>query len=299
MRQNLSMSQSWPAPLSQLILEGWEALQRGHHPAAVTLFRKALAQEPNIPEAHLGLALASRPGPDYLDWLAWLHQTLAPACYLEIGVETGQSLRLARPPTRAIGIDPAPQVGDAPFAAATEILPLTSQDFLTDSSRATALVGGIDFAFIDGDHRFPTVLADFLELERLMAPGGVIALHDVWPLDELTAAPERASGFYAGDGWKLLPCLRAVRPDLDILTIAAAPTGLALVGGFSVRSSLLRDRYPDLCSAFGDLPYATLARDPDRILGLVGNDEQARAQIGHWLSAVRGRASSSAKSSAI
>jgi len=37
----------------------------------------------------------------------------------------------------------------------------------------------IDFAFIDGDHYYPGVKADFIEYGKMVRPGGLIAFHDI------------------------------------------------------------------------------------------------------------------------
>jgi predicted O-methyltransferase YrrM len=37
-----------------------------------------------------------------------------------------------------------------------------------------------DFGFIDGDHKFESVFADMLYMTRLVRPGGVIVIDDVW-----------------------------------------------------------------------------------------------------------------------
>lgn len=39
----------------------------------------------------------------------------------------------------------------------------------------------IDFAFIDGDHFYPGVKADFIEYGKMVRPGGLIAFHDICP----------------------------------------------------------------------------------------------------------------------
>jgi len=38
-----------------------------------------------------------------------------------------------------------------------------------------------DFAFIDGDHTYEGVRADWLAWSTLVRPGGVVAFHDTWP----------------------------------------------------------------------------------------------------------------------
>jgi len=37
----------------------------------------------------------------------------------------------------------------------------------------------IDFVFIDGDHFYPGVKADFIEYSKMVRPGGLIAMHDI------------------------------------------------------------------------------------------------------------------------
>lgn len=256
MTPKLSLTQDWPQPLRQMILEGCDALARGDTARACTCFEQALEQQPNIPEAHLGLALAQRPGPSYLQWLSRLHATLKPKVYLEIGVETGKTLHLAQPPTYAIGIDPAPapQVAEG-AATTTQIHPMTSQAFFASSQARANLPAPVDLAFIDGDHGLASVLHDFMQVEAVSHPDGIILLHDTWPLNALTAAPVRATGFYTGDGWKLLPCLRAIRPDLHIVTIAAPPTGLTVISSLNPHSRVLHQRFQDILDTYAPLPY--------------------------------------------
>lgn len=42
----------------------------------------------------------------------------------------------------------------------------------------------VDFAFIDGDHTYEGVKADFLNYGNLVRPGGVIAFHDILPTSD-------------------------------------------------------------------------------------------------------------------
>jgi len=279
MKEQLTLTHDWPEPIRHLILEGLAALERGETADACRHLEQALRLEPNLPEAHLGLALARRPGPDYLDWLKRLHETLRPTVYVEIGIETGESLRLAQPPTYAFGIDPAPRVDGRTWQTETRIHALTSDAFFETPDCVASLPGPVNFAFIDGDHRFEAVLRDIAHLEPLMALDGVIALHDTYPLNELTADPVRQTGFYSGDGWKAVLCLRAVRPDIQILTLPAAPTGLTLLTGFDPQSRLLQDRLPALVEAYAPLPYRALTAAPTRLLSLTANDESALDQL--------------------
>lgn len=286
---DIELTQPWPLPLRRLLLEARRDLRRGRATQAVLGFERALELEPNIPEAHLGLALARRPGPGYRKWLEILHGALRPGLYVEIGVETGRTLRIAKPGTAVIGIDPDPRLpADGAAAPDVRVFAMTSQEFFATSEAVAALPGPVDLAFIDGDHRFASVLHDFLELEARMAPDGVIALHDTWPLDARTAGSTRLTGFYSGDGWKLVPCLRALRPDLRLMTIPAAPTGLTLVTGLDPASTLLRRRFDRILAAFAPLPYGAGA---EHSLALVRNDGAALDQLLAW------RAMATAKSS--
>lgn len=276
----LALTQPWPLPLRRLLLEGRQAVRRGQADVACQRYEAALRIEPNIPEAHLGLALARRPGPDYRAWLKTLHDTLKPAVYLEIGVETGRTLRLAGPATTAVGIDPAPRLpADAPLAGRVRVIAMTSQAFFADAEATASLPGAIDLAFIDGDHRFPAVLHDFIAVEAHMAPDGIIALHDTWPLDPTTATATRRTGFYTGDGWKLIPCLRALRPELRLLTLAAPPTGLTLVTALDPSSTVLRRRLDSILAAYARLPYGPAG---ERLLALGGNAPAALDQVLAW-----------------
>ena len=44
-----------------------------------------------------------------------------------------------------------------------------------------AEAGGVDLAFIDGDHSVPGVLADFKAVEPILNTGGYVLLHDTYP----------------------------------------------------------------------------------------------------------------------
>lgn len=258
-------------------------LADGRAGQAEAVLRTALALEPNLPKVNLALARLRWPGPDYRHWLGWLHQVLRPRLYVEIGVERGASLALARPPTQVIGIDPAP-VGDplAGCAAPARLYRQPSAQFLSAPPADSGLrTGGFDLAFIDGDHRFASVLDDFIALEAWAAPGAVIVLHDTLPLTVATAAPQRCSGFYTGDGWKIVPCLRALRPQLRIVTLPVAPTGLTLVTGLDPASQVLAGRRQDILDSYARMDATRAVERPAAVLGPLGVSEPG--WVSRWL----------------
>lgn len=245
---------------------------------------QALAREPDLPYLHAELAGMRWPGANFHQVLAWLHELLAPAVYLEIGVEKGLSLALARPPTQVVGVDPQP-IGDpaAGCAAPVQLYAMKSADFLRAPPAGCALRRrGFNLAFVDGDHRFEAVLDDFIALERWAAPGAVLALHDTLPLDDATAAPARRTAFYTGDGWKLVPCLRALRPDLRVVTLPVAPTGLTLVAGLDPASHVLRARRQPILDSYGPLDAVRAVTRTEVVMGPLGVNR--REWIADWLS---------------
>lgn len=247
---------------------------RGDQPKAETSLRQMLHREPNLPGVHLTLARLRWSGPDYLAWLAWIHHRLKPGLYLEIGVESGRSLALAGAKTQVIAIDPEPQ-GDPlqNCTAATQLYRQTSADFFSKIPQESGLQQrGFDLAFIDGDHRFESALDDFIALERHAASEAFILLHDTLPLSENTSNRVRQTGFYSGDVWKIVPCLRALRPDLKITTLPTAPTGLTVVTGLDAQSSLLSERRHLITEVYGRLPSATAINNPDELLSIGKND---------------------------
>src|SRR5919107_2890242 len=100
----------------------------------------------------------------YLDFLAGLHERLAPPTYLESRVRHGDSLALARGP--AVGIDPEFEL-QAELRDDTKLFAETSDEYF-DRDDPLAPFGGepIAFAFIDGMHLAEFVVRDFANVER-------------------------------------------------------------------------------------------------------------------------------------
>jgi hypothetical protein len=167
--------------------------------------------------------------PTYYELLAAAHELLRPRRYVEIGVHTGRSLALAGAEVEVIGVDPAlPGSLEVVPGPLVRLVPTTSDEFFLDP----ALAGPIDLAFVDGLHLAEQALRDIANLEPLMAPDGVILVHDCVPIDAETATRERTTIVWSGDVWKVVPILRAARPDLALTVLDAAPTGVAVITGF-------------------------------------------------------------------
>jgi hypothetical protein len=233
------------SPAGRFAAHAGELLAAGRRDQAIAECRRALELEPDCLEAHVCLARAKRPGDDYLVWLRRFHELLRPSIYLEIGVDVGRTLRLARPPTLAIGVDPSPPPA-ATFAAETHLFGITSDEFFRSAAGTELGERPVDLAFVDGLHLFEQALKDFIHLERHAARGSVVLFHDCLPIDAPTASRERATGFWTGDVWKILPILAEHRPDLEVFVIPAYPTGLAVVTRMDPSSAVLEERFDSI-----------------------------------------------------
>jgi hypothetical protein len=232
----------------------------------------ALSFDPDLVEAHVGLATLRMPGDNYVAWLDRLQRHLAPAAYLEIGIARGETLALARPPTCAIGVDPAPTI-NVPFQTETHIFRETSDAFFAQDRLSSVLAGrGVGLAFIDGLHEFAQSLRDFVNVEAVCDRRSVVLMHDTVPLDEVTQRPERQRRFYTGDVWKTVLCLKAFRPDLRVVTISTPWTGLTMITGLDPQSRVLVDRFDEAVARFADTPYSEIERDLRSALNMAPND---------------------------
>jgi hypothetical protein len=244
----------------------------GNEGKSASEYRAALSFDDDLVQAHLGLSKLRMPGDDYLVWLERLHTALVPESYLEIGIARGQSLAYARPPTRAVGVDPEPTI-NAPLKAETHIFCETSDVFFSERRLAPLLnARPLALAFIDGLHVFQQSLKDFMNVEAVCGPRSVVLIHDTVPLDEPTQRPDRQKQFYTGDVWKTVLCLKHYRPDLDIFTIATPPSGLTIVIGLDPTSGVLRDNYDQAVARFIDTSFSAVEFILDTALNVIPND---------------------------
>lgn len=228
---------------------------RGDLPGALAAYERAQELAPASGSAREALfvltAEREMPGEDYYFWLQRFHELLCPSSYVEIGLGHGRSLALAGPKTKAIGIDPYQGLWKhlnyvSPHTPAT-LFPLTSDDFFAQHDLASVLgQPTFDLAFIDGLHLFEQVLKDFINLERYARKDSVVLIHDCLPIAPIVAERERCTGFWTGDVWRIIPCLKTFRPDLEIFTIPTKPSGLGVVTNLDATSTVLSDNYDDI-----------------------------------------------------
>jgi hypothetical protein len=218
------------------------------------------------------LANAMLPGEFYFDVLRRIIARLEPRTYVEIGVFQGDSLKLVRRAEAVVGIDPQPQLTWT-LDPHMRIFNETSDAFFEKYDLTRELGGrAVDLAFIDGMHLFEFALRDFANLERCCQRNSTIVVHDSYPVDALSASREPRHVNWSGDIWRLIVLLKKYRPDLEIHTIATAPTGLTIVSNLDPASTFLRDNLPRLYEEFLAVDYTYLETDKDEKLSLVPND---------------------------
>jgi hypothetical protein len=241
------------------------------------------ARDATLLAEHLNESLRRLPGPAYYRVLNWIHQILRPANYIEIGVHKGISLIQARRETPTLGIDPSPSIEPRikdELPDATTIYELTSDAFFARYDLSDLLGGPVELAFIDGLHLFEQVLRDFVNLEKHSTAGTVMLLHDCLPLDEVTASREQTTDFYCGDVWKAALALRRQRPEMEMITVPTAPTGLCLVRGLDNSNRRLEDDLPDIVATYRDLDFDYYLAHRDEMPPAIPNDEEA---VRDWL----------------
>ncbi len=254
----------------------------GRPERAAELCRAALQAE-DYSAAHLGahhmLAELEFPGEDYFQILARIHEHLKPATYLEIGIAQGASLEIVRPETLALGVDPNPQLRKQP-GPNQRVFAQTSDDFFAKCDIASELGDKtVDLAFIDGLHHLEFALRDFINVEKYCSPNSVVLIHDVYPIDAMSAARERASQFWSGDIWRLILILKKYRPDLTVNVIGARPTGLGIVQNLDPHSTVLSQRLQEIIDESLALDISVLDGRKDEMLNRFPNDWASIARL--------------------
>ena len=230
-------------------------------------------------KTHLMLAELEFPGEDYFRVLARIHEYLKPATYLEIGIDQGRSFEIVRPETLTLGVDPNPGLRK-PVGPRQRVFAQTSDDFFEKCDVVSELGGKtLDLAFIDGMHQFEFALRDFINIERYCSPDSIILIHDVYPIDAMSAARERVSEFWSGDIWRLILLLKKYRPDLTVNTIGVRPTGLGIVQNLDPGSHVLRERQHEIIDEFLALDISVLDGRKKEMLNYFPNDWTSIARL--------------------
>lgn len=234
----------------------------------VTLPEAAPAPPPDPRLEDPRFAVPPLAGEHYYQVLTRLHRVLEPQSYLEIGIRDGRSFALAR--CASVGIDPAFNIIPAAVVnkPASHLYRMASDAFFARHDPKALLGGPVDIAFLDGMHLFEFLLRDVMHVERHCRPNSILVLHDCLPSDigmarrdrhwSEAAGPTRSPSAWAGDVWKVLAILRALRPDLRIMVLDAAPTGLVLVTGLDPANTVLQERYFDIVEEYQALDLATI-----------------------------------------
>ena len=207
----------------------------------------------------------------YLDLLAGIHERSRPRTYLEIGMRNGESLALARPETMVIGIDPLPTVWNKLNADVGLYFETSDDFFATNDVPALLHDQPIDLAFIDGMHLFEYALRDFRNVERNAAADSVILIHDCLPPSAQAATRDRQTALWTGDTWKVICCLAAMRPDLEISTVAVKASGLGIIRNLDPHNTDLFDRYDEAIERFQPLGFEHIDGRQDEMLHVVPN----------------------------
>lgn len=194
---------------------------------------------------------------DYISALRFVHETLRPANYWEIGCRLGISLGLSRCPT--VGIDPDFEIRTQ-LVAPTQLFKMTSDEFFARRDVAGIMHQPIDLAFIDGMHAVEFALRDFMNLEKHAGPYSVIAIDDLLPQHMDYATRERNTQIWTGDVYRVIPILRHYRPDLDIKIYDVEMKGFGLVSRLDPSSRVLADNYAKIESeiAAGQWSFSTV-----------------------------------------
>jgi hypothetical protein len=265
---------SAPANLGALSLKAQMLAALGNPGEARALMIRVAEAHADYPGALPFLAGLAFPGPQYRDVLARVHQLLAPDTYLEIGLDTGSTLALARTASIAVGVDPEGTRG-RPVPPNTRVYPMKSDAFFAGETPATAFDGRpVELTFVDGMHWFEYALRDFANAERWSGPASTIVMHDCLPVLPVAASRERATSFWVGDVWKVLEALLEYRPELRISVVPTAPSGLVVVRGLDPESTVLFSKHDEIVSRYRPLEYPSSHGEWPARYRIVQNSEQ-------------------------
>ena len=183
---------------------------------------------------------------DKHEMLKQLHDIIKPKFYMEIGVQTGKSLRLAE--CRALGIDPMPLLSEK-LKLNMEVQEQTSDAFFETYAKSV-LTEPLDLVFIDGMHLFEYALRDFINVESYASQNTIIVIDDIYPGHPCQAERDRKTRAWTGDVWKVLAILKEYRKDLIINTLDIYPTGLMVIQKLDSTNKVLQNEYQNIVKKY-------------------------------------------------
>lgn len=195
----------------------------------------------------------------YKTFLPQLHDIIAPAHYVEIGIRHGYSLSLS-PNAEKIAIDPSYAAEDMEFEVHNVTFnKMTSDDFFAKNT----LPHSFDLAYIDGLHLFEYALRDYMNLEKYAKPGSIIIVDDVIPRNREEADRQPTGGAWVGDVWKIIKCFEKYRPDLaaSMHLTGSEPTGCLVVTQPDPENRALSDNYDAILAEFLAEDYPDMPDD--------------------------------------
>ncbi len=220
--------------------------------ATLACCQRALSEYTDLNAAYHLMAAAIMPGDYYRALLGRFHDWLQPEGYVEIGVAEGDTLALAKPATKVVGIDPFPRINKK-ITSRAKIYPITSDEFFATYDLLNELgTATVRMAFIDGLHLFEQVLKDFINLERYAHKQTVILIHDCLPVARILAERRPATDLWCGDVWKIVPCLKRYRPDLTVAVIPSPPSGLGMITNLDPSSTVLQENFGQISADYKD-----------------------------------------------
>jgi len=246
-----------PRHLVAAYTAAWLNIELGRPGEAVKYLLELVREYPDYPAALGTLASVLMPGPSYRDVLTYVNQALRPLTYLEIGVETGATLRLARTAKRIVGVDPNLELLQRDeITSRARLHACTSDEFFEKHTLASEFDSmPLDLAFIDGMHSFEFVLRDFRSVESWANDHTIVILHDVLPILPLVAERNRRTKFWVGDVWKAIWLLVEYRSDLEISIVPTPPSGLAIVRGLNSANWIDPIRWNGAIECYSELAY--------------------------------------------
>jgi len=196
------------------------------------------------------MSIPSNNGIYYVDFIAQLCRKREAAKYLEIGVQAGLNLA-GLEVKHAVGVDPGfcLSVDPTQHKESLALYRMTSDAFFLNYDDSN-----FDLVFLDGMHVFEYLLRDFYNAEARSREGALVLIHDCLPFDGNMISRKGTGGAWTGDVWKIVPILEKYRPDLKIVLVDAAPTGLVCISNLNPKSTVLKGSYLDIVAEFSTRP---------------------------------------------